>query len=178
MALEDLSPIHRLDRETAGLLLFSIRPETRARYHGLFSSRSVEREYLAASYLRDPLSQTCWCIKNRLEGGEPWFRQRIVDGPVNSITDIEVVRMYPEAAEFRLLPKTGKKHQLRVHMASIGYPIIGDPFYPEIQPKHEVGPPLQLVARRLKFVDPLTGRCHEFTSQRTLSYREVTTGSS
>jgi tRNA pseudouridine32 synthase/23S rRNA pseudouridine746 synthase len=176
--LEDLSPIHRLDRETAGLLLFSIRPDTRAVYHGLFSERQVEREYVAASYVRDPLRESRWRIENRLGQGEPWFRQRIVDGKANSVTDIEVIRIHADVGEFRLLPKTGRKHQLRVHMASIGYPIIGDPFYPTIRPRLHSGTPMQLVARRLKFADPLTGCCHEFTSKRTLSYWEVATGCS
>jgi tRNA pseudouridine32 synthase/23S rRNA pseudouridine746 synthase len=176
--LADLCPIHRLDRETAGLLILSVKPETRAAYHTLFFERRVEREYIAASFTRGPLLQTRWRIEQRLEAGEPWFRQRIVAGRVNSVTDIEVIRTGQEVAEFRLTPMTGKKHQLRVHMESIGYPIMGDPFYPVIRSKEDLVIQMQLVARRLQFLDPLTGQRREFISNQKLNYRELTTGSS
>ena len=167
----DLSPLHRLDRETAGVVLFSVRADTRAPYHRLFAEGHVEREYRALSYIRKPLTETHWRLENRIEAGSPWFRQQIVDGPVNAVTNIEVTAVDSDIAEFRLLPKTGKKHQLRLHMVSIGQPIIGDPFYPSLQTKEPDSPPLQLVARRLAFVDPVSGSRHEFTSQHELKVR-------
>lgn len=167
--LTDLNPIHRLDRETAGVLLFTIRPHTRAPYHTLFAEGRVDREYVALAHARGRLNERNWQIQNRIEAAEPWFRQRIVEGPVNAITDIVLEEWRAEIGRFRLLPKTGKKHQLRVHMASIGCPILGDPFYPAITNKTDGDMPLQLLARRLAFIDPLTGAPRNFISTRTLS---------
>src|SRR5579883_1117112 len=208
--LADLDPVHRLDRDTAGLVLFTVERNIRAQYHRLFSEGQIEKEYLAIAHVDAPLSVAHWRIENRIGPGEPWFRQRITEGPVNAITDIElegsplpsgegaataavrarmdqsrnlpspVAAIEPAAppspggrglslvARFRLFPKTGKKHQLRVHMASIGCPIIGDPLYPTITHKTAGQPPMQLLARRLAFTDPLTGKARMFTSERNL----------
>lgn len=166
--LPDLEPIHRLDRETAGLLLFTIKADARAHYHRLFAEGRIEREYVAVAYVHAQLRETHWHIENRMEPGEPWYRQRIVEGQINSITEIELVDLRAGLGRFRLFPKTGKKHQLRVHMASIGCPIVGDPFYPAIKEKRDGDAPLQLLAKRLTFVDPLTGVARSFTSARTL----------
>jgi tRNA pseudouridine32 synthase / 23S rRNA pseudouridine746 synthase len=167
--LPDLAPVHRLDRDTAGLLLFTINLGARAHYHQLFSEGRVEREYCALAHVSVPLHKKRWHIENRIEAGEPWYRQQIVEGRINAITDIELVNAREGFGKFRLFPKTGKKHQLRVHMASIGCPIIGDPFYPAITNKNEGDPPLQLLANRLAFTDPLSGVSHNFTSTRLVS---------
>jgi tRNA pseudouridine32 synthase / 23S rRNA pseudouridine746 synthase len=169
--LPDLAPVHRLDRETAGLVLFVIKASARADYHRLFAEGKVEREYVALAQIALPVEKTRWRIENRLGRGEPWFRQRIVDGPANAITEIELLELQQGLGRFRLFPRTGRKHQLRVHMASIGYPIVGDPFYPIIREKQEGDPPLQLIARRLAFVDPLTGAPRNFVSKYLLSGR-------
>jgi tRNA pseudouridine32 synthase/23S rRNA pseudouridine746 synthase len=166
--LTDLAPIHRLDRETAGLLLFSIKADARARYHRLFAEGRIEREYVAVAHVDGGLQETHWRIENRMEPGEPWYRQRIVEGPINAITEIELVDLRAGRGCFRLFPKTGKKHQLRVHMTSIGCPIVGDPFYPAIREKRDGDTALQLLAKRLTFVDPLTGVARSFTSARTI----------
>jgi tRNA pseudouridine32 synthase/23S rRNA pseudouridine746 synthase len=167
--LPDLDPVHRLDRETAGVLMFSINPGDRARYHRLFAEGRVEREYLAVSRPDGLLNAERWRLENRIERGEPWYRQRIVEGGVNAITEIELTDLQSGLGRFRLFPKTGKKHQLRVHMASIGCPILGDPFYPVVSKKLDGDPPLQLLAKRLAFIDPLTGAAREFISTRILS---------
>jgi tRNA pseudouridine32 synthase / 23S rRNA pseudouridine746 synthase len=166
--LPDLDPIHRLDRETAGLVLFAVKPDVRAHYHRLFAERLVEREYSAVAGISAPLHRTHWRLENRIERGEPWFRQRIVEGAVNAITEIDLVHQESGLGRFRLFPKTGKKHQLRVHMMSIGCPILNDPFYPAITTKLEGSMPMQLLAKRLAFIDPLSGAPREFTSTRTL----------
>src|SRR5262249_51828027 len=83
----DLARMHRLDRETAGLVLFAIKPSARAQYHTLFQEGRVEREYLAIAQIAEPLNRRRWRIENRLESGEPWFRQRIVEGRVNAVTE-------------------------------------------------------------------------------------------
>jgi tRNA pseudouridine32 synthase / 23S rRNA pseudouridine746 synthase len=166
--LPDLAPVHRLDRDTAGLLLFTINLDARAHYHQLFSEGRVEREYCALAHVSVPLQKKRWHIENRIEAGEPWYRQQIVEGRINAITDIELVDARESFGKFRLFPKTGKKHQLRVHMASIGCPIVGDPFYPAITNKNEGDPPMQLLANRLAFTDPLTRAARSFTSTRTM----------
>jgi tRNA pseudouridine32 synthase/23S rRNA pseudouridine746 synthase len=169
--LEKLAPVHRLDRETAGVVLFTVNAEARARYHELFSSRSVQREYLAVAKIDDGGMQRVWDVRNRLEQGEPWYRRRIEessDAEPNAITRIEFLESRNGLGLFRLLPETGKKHQLRVHMASIGCPIVGDLLYPEIREYNERDSPLQLLAERLSFIDPLSGEPRSFTSVRRL----------
>src|SRR5262245_28999157 len=168
--LPDLAAMHRLDPETAGLVLFTIRPASRPHYHRLFAERIIEREYIALASVAVRPTQTRWHIENRLGPGEPWFRQHVVDGAANAITDIEVIDVQAGIGRFRLSPLTGRKHQLRVHMASIGYPILGDPLYPAINTKLPTDPPLQLLARHLSFVDPLTGVPRNFESARKLGY--------
>jgi tRNA pseudouridine32 synthase/23S rRNA pseudouridine746 synthase len=167
--LPDLAPMHRLDMDTAGLVLFTIKPHTRGSYHRLFAEGRIVREYLAVAYIAAPLNRTHWRIEGRIGPGEPWFRQRIVEGQANAVTEIELADARERFGRFRLFPKTGKQHQLRLHMTSIGYPIAGDPLYPSITKKREGDPALQLLAKRLSFIDPLTGTARTFTSTRTLS---------
>jgi tRNA pseudouridine32 synthase / 23S rRNA pseudouridine746 synthase len=166
--LSTLAAMHRLDRETGGLLLLTINPDVRADYHGLFSKKNIDREYLAVAQLVQPPELRYWRVENRLESGEPWFRQRIVEGAANAVTNIELLEARTGAGLFRLLPETGRKHQLRVHMASLGFPIVGDPFYPDIREPQAGDPPLQLLANRLEFTDPITGRPQRFISTRML----------
>jgi tRNA pseudouridine32 synthase/23S rRNA pseudouridine746 synthase len=150
--LQDLSPAHRLDRETAGLVLFCVQAKSRARLHGLFARNLVEREYLAIARI-PPDGQKQWIVENRLAPGTPWFTQRIVEGPVNAVTKIELVESAGGYGLFLLKPQTGKQHQLRVHMASIGAAIVGDPYYPALREKQPGELPLQLLACRLAFED-------------------------
>jgi len=167
--LPDLGPVHRLDRDTAGLLLFTIKLGARSHYHRLFAEGRVEREYVAVARITGHLEGTHWRVENRLEPGEPWYRQRIVEGPMNAITEIALVELRSGFGLFRLFPKSGRKHQLRVHMTSIGCPIFGDPFYPPIVEKREGDPPLQLLSKRLAFIDPLTGESRVFDSPKKLA---------
>jgi tRNA pseudouridine32 synthase/23S rRNA pseudouridine746 synthase len=169
--LKHLAPIHRLDRETAGVVLFTIHAEARARYHQLFSSRAVEREYLAVAKVGNTEIQKEWDIRTRLEEGEPWYRRRITDtdgAEPNAITRIQLLESRNGFGLFRLLPETGKKHQLRVHMASRGFPIVGDLLYPEIREYNEHDSPLQLLACRLSFIDPRSGESRGFVSAQQL----------
>jgi len=169
--LKKLAPVHRLDRETAGVVLFTITTEARAGYHELFSSRSVEREYVAVAKLGNAGTSKEWDVRNRLEEGEPWYRRRIAEsdaGEPNAITRIQLLESQNGFGFFRLLPETGKKHQLRVHMASIGCPIVGDLLYPDIRERNEHDSPLQLLAHRLSFIDPLSGEARRFVSTQQL----------
>jgi tRNA pseudouridine32 synthase/23S rRNA pseudouridine746 synthase len=168
--IRDLAPLHRLDRDTAGLVLFAIKPESRGRYHQLFASGTIEREYLAVALLSEIPSRRHWIVKSHLAPGEPWFRRRIVeDQPANAITSIELIETLDGFGLFRLVPETGKKHQLRVHMNSIGYPILGDLLYPDILGWEPSATPLQLLAARLAFIDPITNAQREFQSSMRLS---------
>jgi len=161
----DLAPLHRLDRDTAGLVLFGIKPESRSRYHALFARGAIEREYFAIALLREAPRERRWIVRNHLAAGDPWFRRRIVERePVNAITTIDLLEIRDGLGLFRLLPGTGKKHQLRVHMNSIGFPILGDPVYPDIVDPEPPAIPMQLLATRLAFVDPLTKVRREFKS--------------
>jgi tRNA pseudouridine32 synthase/23S rRNA pseudouridine746 synthase len=163
----DLAPLHRLDKDTAGIIVLGIKRESRAAYHELFSRNRVQREYVAAARLASKPLETRWHVENRIGPSTPWFRQGIVEGPANAITGIELLEFRNGCGVFRLRPQTGKKHQLRVHMASLGFPIVGDRLYPELNPSSE--PPLQLIAKKLSFSDPITGTSRHFESLRRLN---------
>jgi tRNA pseudouridine32 synthase/23S rRNA pseudouridine746 synthase len=163
---ENLTPVHRLDKDTSGIVMFSIQPEARAAYHELFAKNAVRREYVATSRLQNAPAQTSWHVENRIGPGDPWYRQQILAGQVNAVTDIAAVEVHGDLGFFQLHPQSGKKHQLRLHMASIGHPILGDRLYGDLRETADT--PLQLLAHRLSFNDPYTGTPRTFTSQRIL----------
>jgi tRNA pseudouridine32 synthase/23S rRNA pseudouridine746 synthase len=165
--IEEIVPIHRLDKDTAGIVMFSVNPELRGAYHGLFAHNSVQREYVAIAPVTEFPDQTHWRVESRVERGEPWFRQETVDGPTNALTLIDLLGRSGDLGLFRLRPQTGKKHQLRIHMASIGFPILGERLYPDLR-EGQPHLPLQLLARRLSFVDPCTKLPRQFESQNRL----------
>ena len=168
--IEELSPVHRLDLETAGMVLFSLRKETRHLYHRLFADGTITREYLAMARLEREPEGNRWLVRNRLVAGEPWFRMRIAEGEPNAVTEIVLLERKGDRALFRLTPRTGKKHQLRIHLASLGFPIIDDQLYPVPLPPgpYDHTRPLRLLAERLRFRDPVTGEEMEFMSGREL----------
>ncbi|QKO21384.1 pseudouridine synthase [Rhodoferax sp. BAB1] len=170
--LEHLSPIHRIDRETAGLVLFSLRPQDRGAYQALFREQVVDKDYEAIAPLRPDLPLPA-VHRSRIEADEQFFRQREVPGAPNSETQIALLEARGTLARYRLRPRSGKTHQLRVHMDALGRPIVGDLFYPEVV--HGPGPaqedwsrPLQLLARGIRFSDPVTGALRQFESRRQL----------
>lgn len=172
LGIENLSPIHRIDRETAGLVLFSIRPQDRGAYQALFRDKTVDKQYEAIAPARDDLPLPS-VHRSRIEPDEKFFRQREVRGEPNSETHIERLETWGELARYRLSPVSGKTHQLRVHMNALGRPIVGDLFYPEVVhgPGHideDYDRPLQLLARSIAFTDPITGALRRFESQRQL----------
>jgi tRNA pseudouridine32 synthase / 23S rRNA pseudouridine746 synthase len=168
--IADLTPLHRIDRETAGLVLFSVNKTTRGPYAGLFRTGAVEKEYQAISASVPGGSAREWSVEDRIERGEPWFRMRIVPGPANARSLIELVEIGDDRSRFLLRPLTGRKHQLRLHMCSLGFPILNDRCYPDLQPesRDDFSAPLQLLAQGVRFRDPLTDAVREFASGRGL----------
>jgi len=163
----DLVPLHRLDRLTAGLVLFSTRPDTRDAYQRLFRERRIEKAYEA---LAPALPSLAFPLERhtRLVPGEPFFRMAEVPGEPNARTRIEVIDGAGPVWRYRLHPVSGRKHQLRVHMAGLGAPIAGDDLYPDLLPDAPADAPLQLLAKALAFDDPLTGQRRTFTSSLSL----------
>ena len=164
-----LTPIHRLDRETAGVVVFSCNPSTRDAYHALFRLRAVQKEYEA---LAPTLAGAAFPMtyRSRMVDGTPFFRMREVAGEPNSETRIEALERRGEFTLYRLQPLTGKRHQLRVHLAALGIPIVNDAFYPHALPckGDDVSQPLQLLARSIAFDDPVSGKARRFVSERSL----------
>ena len=164
--LPELAPAHRLDRLTAGVLVFTTRREFRGAYAGVFQSRGAHKTYEALAPF-DPALEFPRRIVGRIEKRRGSLQAEVVAGAPNAETLAEVVEEMGAYARYRLTPTTGKTHQLRVHMASLGLPIVGDSLYPVVR---EVDPadfstPLQLVARRLRFKDPIDGTHREYTSR-------------
>ncbi|MES2978444.1 MAG: pseudouridine synthase [Pseudomonadota bacterium] len=178
LGLDDLTPLHRIDRETAGLVLFSVRPADRDGYASLFRRHEVQKRYLAVaasppkpSSLSFPLT-----LKSRIVEDEPFFRQREADGAPNSETHIDVVKVFGDRTLYSLSPVTGKKHQLRVHMNSLGLPIMNDRMYPPVKvtPHDDFALPLQLLAKSIAFIDPVTGQARHFESRKQLAWTRAT----
>lgn len=170
LALPQLSPLHRLDRETAGVMMLCIDPASRGAYQQLFQDRQVTKEYEAVAPYSERLSFPV-TRRSRLETRGWHFTMDEVEGEPNSETRIELIASMGELGWYRLYPHTGRKHQLRVHMAGLGIPILNDLFYPNLAPQpaySDFSRPLQLLARRIQFKDPFTGEMRVFESQRQL----------
>jgi len=170
--LETLQALHRLDRDTAGLVLFSVNPDTRPLYHDLFNTRMIKKTYHAIASIdsKEDLVGQQWQIKNRLVKSEPRFLMKIVDGEPNSHSVIRCLQQSLDKALFELNPITGKTHQLRLHMQALGWPLLHDNFYPALQPKaaDDYSRPLQLLAKELCFTDPVTQQSRVFQSSTEL----------
>jgi len=169
LGLDALVPLHRIDRATAGLVMFSLNPATRAAYQALFRERRIHKRYLALApalpALELPMER-----RTRLEPDQPFFRMAEVPGPANTETRIEVDLAQGDVWRYALTPVTGRKHQLRVHMAGLGAPILNDPWYPTLADAavDDYARPLKLLAESLSFEDPLTGEPRRFRSALTL----------
>lgn len=171
----DIVPLHRLDKDTAGLVLFSINSESRGLYSQLFANHQIKKEYLAIAEMKSKTSTIGdqWHIKNRLVKSEPRFLMKEVSGIDNSHSEIELIKyhQYQNHGLFKLSPITGKTHQLRLHMMKIGFPILNDPFYPDLKPKSEMNfdKPLQLLAEKITFTDPISGEGVSYNTSQKLT---------
>ncbi len=172
--IDTLSPIHRIDRETAGLVLFSLRAQDRDAYQSLFREREVSKVYEAIAPHRAELDFPLTRCSRIDEDSTNFFRMVESAGEANSETHIERCEVRGPWARYRLLPLTGKRHQLRVHMNALGAPIVGDQFYPRVlrgpDDAEDFAEPLRLLARDIAFEDPVTGVARRFESQRVIDW--------
>lgn len=171
LGIDTLQPLHRLDRETAGVVLFGVQPQARDAYHALFRARLVAKRYEAiAPYRADlPLPLT---RSSRLAEGDSFMRMAEVPGEPNAHTRITLLERKADMARYGLEPSTGQRHQLRVHLWSLGLPIVGDRIYPVHLPEsieNDYRNPLQLLAKTLSFIDPVTGEKRRFESGLSLN---------
>lgn len=171
LGLPDLVPAHRLDRLTAGVLLLTVDRSVRGAYAGIFASRSAEKTYEAIAghdpSLTLPRVESGRIVKNRGN-----LQAELVAGEPNAITRIELLQARGGLGRYRLRPATGKTHQLRLQLSALGIPIVGDPLYPEVRDvdPDDFSTPLRLVARDLRFTDPIDGRRREFASSARLDW--------
>ncbi|PIT79544.1 pseudouridine synthase [Limnohabitans sp. JirII-31] len=172
LGIDSLSPVHRIDRETAGLVLLCVRPQDRNAYQALFRERQVHKVYEAVAPYRAELTLPL-TRRSRIEAcTTQFFRSEEIEGTPNSETTLSLLQVQGNSALYRLEPVTGKRHQLRIHMQALGLPIEGDQFYPQVLRNagaaEDFSQPLQLLARSLTFTDPVTGKQRSFTSGQSL----------
>jgi tRNA pseudouridine32 synthase/23S rRNA pseudouridine746 synthase len=187
---QNLSPINRIDRGTAGLVLFSMNKKSRGPYQELFMNHGVKKTYYAVtkspgflvknslfgkdSLDKDSLDKEGFpkaiSVENRIIQASPWFRMKTVPGNPNSLSEISLIKTEGSLALFKLSPVTGKKHQLRLHLSELGFPILNDKYYPKLLPqaKDDFNIPLQLLAQKIQFEDPFSGKQVSYESGRHL----------
>lgn len=177
LGIATLTPIHRIDRETAGLTVFAVRPDSRDAYQRLFRERQVDKLYEAIAaeptQARQDLTLPMRYCSRLQERADAFMQMQEVEGLPNAETHIELLRLLPGGlAHYALRPLSGRKHQLRAQMNALGLPIVGDRIYPVLLPNSEASGfdrPLQLLARALAFSDPCTGQQRCFESRRSLA---------
>ena len=181
LGIDSLAPAHRIDRDTAGLVLFIIQPKTRAAYHRLFSDHLIEKRYEAIAGFSAELSFPV-TRRSRLAEGPAFMQMREVPGVPNAETHITLVARHGNRARYALRPVSGQKHQLRAHMNALGIPIVNDRLYPKLLADDDIDRydqfdhPLQLLAKEIAFIDPLSGQARRFTSHRRLADWEIDVG--
>ena len=173
LGIDTLAPMHRIDRDTAGLVLFTIQPHTRDAYQKLFRERRVEKTYEAIAPWRAELTLPV-IYRSRLIESDAFMQMQAVDGDANALTAVEVMEISGHLARYQLRPLTGQKHQLRAHMAALEIAIVNDRIYPVLQPdagtEQDWNLPLKLLAKAISFVDPISGAARSFESRQTLNF--------
>ena len=168
--LPELSPLHRLDRITSGLLLLATEKRWRGTYQVMFEHGSIRKTYRALAPWRDDLDVPI-TVRNHLRKVRGALQAEVVPGaPVNAETLVEVESRHGDQAVYRLTPRTGRTHQLRLHLHGLNIPIEGDPLYPVVRETSvdDFTRPLQLLAAELAFTDPVDGSERVFVSRREL----------
>ena len=164
----DITPVHRLDKDTAGVMLLSHNPTTRRDYQTMFQEKTVRKTYEALAPTRLDLAYP-HRISSRMVRGERFFLTRETEGEPNAHTVIELCENRGDTSLYRLYPQTGKKHQLRVHMTRLGIPILNDMFYPSPSDAEEdYDKPLKLLSKIIEFQDPVNGTARRFESMQSL----------
>lgn len=173
--LPELGPAHRLDRLTAGVLLLTTEQRWRAPYQQMFERRVPRKIYEAIAAYRPGLALPLVVRSHLVKDRGVLTAREIPDAEPNAETLVEMVEVRRSFARYRLSPRTGRTHQLRVHLHSLGIPIVGDPLYPLVLPDavDDVADPLRLLARRLDFVDPVDGTERSFTSRQQLAWPDA-----
>jgi len=168
--IEHLTPIHRLDRETAGVVLISKNVASRGLYQQLFATRQVQKTYHAIAGYREEL-RFPQIVRLRVDKGQPFYTMQVLEGEPNSESEITLLEQKDHLAKYELKPHTGKQHQLRVHLNFLGIPILNDPFYPSVAHKadNNFSAPLQLLAKHIQFIDPITQQLMQFSSEQVLT---------
>lgn len=161
---ENLTPIHRIDRETAGLVVLSVKPQTRGLYQQLFMEGQVRKTYEAVTLCPSTPPDQPVVVENRIVQGEPFFRMKTEPGITNARSWIRCIKHNNGLALFHIEPATGKKHQIRLHLSGLGFGIVNDRYYPDLLPEQppDFDKPLQLLARSLCFKDPVSGKNLDF----------------
>lgn len=170
LGLPELSPLHRLDRVTSGLLMLSTERKWRGGYQTLFQDNEVSKTYRALASIRDDLELPLTVSNHIIKRRGSWQVEVVPGAAVNAETLIELESMSGELGVYRLTPRTGRTHQLRVHLHGLGIPIVNDPLYPTVEDIEvdDFSRPLQLLAAGLSFTDPFDGSARTFSSERAL----------
>jgi tRNA pseudouridine32 synthase / 23S rRNA pseudouridine746 synthase len=168
-----LVPMHRIDRETSGLVMFTIQPNSRGKYQSLFESKSIEKIYEAIAPFNPELILPLR-YASRIEESAAFMQMHEVQGTPNAITVIQMIEQGAGLAKYKIKLETGKKHQIRIHFSALGIPILNDMIYPVLMPEgsDDYTRPLQLLAKALKFTDPISGQPREFVSVKSLSLHQ------
>ena len=170
--LPELAPAHRLDRPTAGVLVLTVRPQVRGAYQEAFAHRRVHKVYEAVAPLPPDDVRLPTTVRSRIVKHRGLARAVEEPGEPNAESSIDLVARDESRGLglYRLEPRTGKTHQLRVHMAALGVPILHDPFWPDLREDAPDDParPLQLLARSIELAEPFTGERRRFESRRSL----------
>lgn len=164
----DITPIHRLDKDTAGVMILSHNRQTRGIYQTMFQHKTIHKIYHALAPTREDLNYPLE-VKSRMVRGDVFFLTQEIEGEANAHTVVNLLENRGKISLYELKPMTGKKHQLRVHMMRLGMPLLNDVLYPNVLPPEEnYDKPLKLLAKKIEFCDPISGQQRQFESNQRL----------